>query len=220
MAQSTKLSGLSNHALVEKGRAFIKEGSHCDSAAMCLSIVIRRYYADPADKDIHPEAARAMQNLGTLYSSRIYDYEKAYRYLSSGIALAEDDNLTDLLPYLYNSMAALWHNNYLATGDPNSDQKAKEYLQRGFEIATEADDYDGQLLILANLLDDQLGDSVYADQLAKIRRQPNLQLEPPSRFTLYEFEAKEAVRAGDWDRAKAIMEKASKEGVKNTAALP
>lgn len=111
----------------------IAAGQRNDTTMIYLSMVARRYYANPLDTKSHPAVIEAMRHLGNLYMTTYSDYGKAYEYLSLGIQLAEEDNLPQQLPLLYASMANLWNTNNLVRSKSND--KTREYIKQAFATA-------------------------------------------------------------------------------------
>lgn len=114
VSEASKLDSLPSDTLIAWSESMMTAPKpRADSAMLCLSIVVRRYYNHPEDKTQHKSAVRALRELANLHLTRFYDYGKAYEYLATALSLVEEepDSLNEELPGLCLSMTALWYSN-------------------------------------------------------------------------------------------------------------
>lgn len=132
-----QLESLGSETLLARGRRLLAQGERLDSAMMCLSVVARRYYRNPNDTALHAQAVSAMKQIADLHLTYFYNYGKAYDYLATAIAVAEEDNMRTELPRLYVSMASLWANNRMMLN--KGEKQVAECLKRAWEVAQQDD---------------------------------------------------------------------------------
>lgn len=133
VTRAEQLENLDSKTLLARGQRLLGQGERLDSAMMCLSVVARRYYKNPNDTSLHATAVIAMKNIADLHLTYFYNYGKAYDYLATAIAVAEEDNMRALLPRLYVSMASLWANNRVMLN--KGEKQVAECLKRAWEVA-------------------------------------------------------------------------------------
>lgn len=174
-----------------------------DSALVCYSRVIQRYYRNTADTSVHRAAANAFAAVGNIYTQRGY-YGKAYENLATGISLAEERGLKRPLILLYNNMSALWEtSNQLLNHDA---ERHSKYLKKAYWLSVELSDQRNLEYIVDNML--MAADATtYAKEIADFRTQ-RLRRLPELAYTRTYLEMHDALLRGDTATAYANLEKA------------
>lgn len=169
-AQAATIEALPSDTLVARGKRFMARGESRDSALICFSIVARRYYKQPSDRSQHEAAAEAMRYLGFLMMTTDVDYDRAYEYTATAIALAEEDSLYGQLPYLYMSMANLWDMSSRHSSAANNE--CSTYLMNAYKTAVEYGFHDILPMIATDMavVDLKTGKEGFAKELADFQR--------------------------------------------------
>lgn len=98
---------MSTRQLTDKARHYMNMPNMEDSALVCYSIVANRYYEGALNNEDLKLCVNAMANLGFLYSSHYYEYQKAYSYLKQALDIAEKEKYSRLLSYIYLNLGVL-----------------------------------------------------------------------------------------------------------------
>lgn len=110
-----------------------------DSALLCCNIVANRYYTnDGNDKEIQIMAARAMNNLGILYTYNFVDYEKALKYLLQAEKIAKKNGDLTILAAIYVNLSNLYLIDCSYSNEGKLNDKVIEYHEKAFESALKA----------------------------------------------------------------------------------
>lgn len=131
-AQQPSILKYDSETLLEQSTRYIRHARN-DSALLCLTAVMRRYYDDPTDKSKAPDAVRALHKLANLYWNTSHEYGVTYYTLQAAISIAEAEGLNDLLPYLYLDLAAMWDQQSLAFDQGNA--QAQQYMHAAYNTA-------------------------------------------------------------------------------------
>lgn len=148
-AAPASIDELRSDTLAARGALLVSQRCHLDSAMRCLSLVVRRYYTDPGDKKQHMAAIKAMHALGTMYLIEMTDYGKAYEYLTTGLALAEEDSMCRELPWLYISMSGLWNCTVMVAG--KGQEQHAEFMHRAWNAALRTRDWNALTVVAGNM---------------------------------------------------------------------
>ena len=76
--QYNHLARLSTEELMHRGQDFLQNKGLVDSAIVCYSIVAHRAQSENQESKEMYQIARALNNLGYIYATYYYDYDKAY----------------------------------------------------------------------------------------------------------------------------------------------
>ncbi len=143
----------SDRQLLDKGYSLLQCGEKVDSALMCYTIVLNRYYEGQSDLSVD-NAIVTMQNVGNIYMTKLFDYRKAYEYLIQAQRLAERSGKRKHLSYIYLSMCNVWKMSMLASGKYHD--KYVETLRKAFQNACQSGDADMAASALVALCDEAL----------------------------------------------------------------
>lgn len=190
--------------VVSRCRELLERGER-DSSFVLLSGVVNRYYANPADRAGHREAVQAMEMLGKLYLHQYYDYGKSYEYLATAIGIAEDENLADLLPDLYQDMAGQWNLSFL-TGDDVRD-KTVEYMKKAWRAALAAGCPELLIDYVVNVCNIDIGVEKpdFTDELNAFKRMRFKSAHAELPYKLAYIDATFAINAHDYRRAAGLF---------------
>lgn len=93
--------------LIRESESNIEKDTLLDRATACLTLVVNRYHVAPSDTAARRMASIALRHLGNLAMTRNVDYRKAYHDLQLARQIAESDNDSYQLSYIYNSLSVL-----------------------------------------------------------------------------------------------------------------
>lgn len=188
---------LPNDALIGKGRSYMNSKQSKDTALLCLSIVVRRYYQNPKDKKARRDAISAMRLLGIWYMNGRPEYAKSYKYTASAIAIAQEDGLKEELPSLYCNMASLRLTaSLLGLGD---EKEVVNNLKKAYRLASETGNERALRITVDNMLN-LLGDTACGDEIEDFKHR-KLKPTPELTYTRLQIKAYDALRGGDTTRA-------------------
>ncbi len=131
-------SALPSEQLINMGDQFHAMEKN-DSALLCCNIVANRYYtSDGNDKESQIMAARAMNNLGILYTYNFVDYEKALKYLLQAEKIAKKNDELNILAAIYVNLSNLYLIDCSYSNAGKLNEKVIEYHEKAFESALKA----------------------------------------------------------------------------------
>lgn len=148
-----KWQTLPDKTLLEMGDRYLTEERN-DSALVCYSVVANRYYEHD---NLTPQQADncilAMNNLGYMYHFYLYDYQKAYGYLSLAEKLSLKYNNKTHLPYILRDIAGILRSSdKLYEASYTSDDMLGPY-GNAFRAALDIDDRKAVVQIFINMID-------------------------------------------------------------------
>lgn len=163
------LDALTSRQLLDKGYSLLSQHQKTDSALMCYTIVVNRYYDGDHSAESTDHAIVAMENMGNLYMTRFFDYRKAYEYLLQAQQLAERQGQSKHLAYIYLSQCNVWKMSMLTSGKQHDRYVAT--LRKAFRYALSSGDTDIAATTLVALCDE----AVYAStQVIDVARETAL----------------------------------------------
>lgn len=142
------LKQMSSERLVRMGQNHLDAGRR-DSSVLCFAEVVQRYYKNSKDKGVRLSAVEAMRKLGGIYLSVDKNFEKAYEFTATALAIAEEDTLYAQLPYIYLSMAWLWDTSFHT--NRSSDDKTAIYLKKAYRVAVKEHIHEALPLIATDM---------------------------------------------------------------------
>lgn len=145
-----RLRNTSNKTLINKAIYSIGR-NNSDSALIYFYAVVNRYRTgNYKEKDL-TDIVRAIQDIGIVYMTYIYDYKKSYDYLLEAKEIAEKNNLEKCLPSIYNCIA-----NILQVSKQDGDKKESSdvvnMLRKSFYTAVKTKEYETMNLSIDNLI--------------------------------------------------------------------
>ena len=159
---------LPSKTLMEMGGRFYNE-CKADSALMCYNIVTNRYYTDSSKDNNQLEmSARAMNQLGILYTIFYPDYEKAHKYLLQAEKIAKDNHYLSVLSAVYGNLSNLYHIGCIYNNNGNLDDRTISTNHQAFETAIESKDPEKIITAAFNVAyisDDSAGIQVFREDL-------------------------------------------------------
>lgn len=115
---------LPSHQLLDKAQSY-SQADHLDSAMLCYSIVASRLSKD--NKNEKHNYIKALYSIGTIYFLHYYNYQKAADVLLLAKKEAETANDSVILPFIYNSLGALY-----SQFDQKDYSQTKHYLKLSY----------------------------------------------------------------------------------------
>lgn len=159
---------LPSETLMEMGGRFYNE-CKADSALICYNIVTNRYYTDSRKDSNQLELyARAMNQLGILYTIFYPDYEKAHKYLLEAEKIAKNHHFLSVLSAIYGNLSNLYHIACIYSNGGKLDERTISTTHKAFEVAIESKDPEKIITSAFNVAygsDDSLAIQVYRDDL-------------------------------------------------------
>lgn len=129
----TELDTMGSDRLLTRSAYYIGQQQRCDSALLCLTTVMRRYYDNPTQKDNAVLAVKAMRSLMEIYWDVYHDYGSTFDFIGNALAIAEAEQLNEELPGLYLSLAWLYNPGSLAVR--NGKEVAVSYIRKAYQVA-------------------------------------------------------------------------------------
>lgn len=201
---------LSSRELANKAYQFLGQDNKHDSALVCYSVIVNRYYEGRRSKDDVKLAINAMHNLGVMHMTYYYDYRKSYEYLLQAQQLGEETDNCKELPAIYQALANVVH---IDVGREDKADRVIGYMRKAFAMGLEVGDTMVCLSTLTNLVEECImSDTAIDISHETVSFRPMLQgLEPAmQRFLLLTEQASEASWHKDYIRAGDLLTQASK----------
>ncbi len=151
---------LPTDSLSKLGGYYLDKRNIPDSAYLCFSIVIDRYYENQLKKEELKLAARAMHDMGVLHMRVYYDFIKANTYLLMGQDLAMKCNDSIDIPLFSNSLANLYLANSVLSPESTDYKAIVGQYKRAFHDAVKAENWRALPTICVNVMNVAFGEDM------------------------------------------------------------
>ncbi len=217
--QHNCLDRLTTAELMLRGQDFLQNKGWVDSAMVCYSIVANRVQNNNLESKEKYQIARALNNLGYIYATYYYDFQKAYENLNKSMELSKLYGFDNNLAYSYLNMASIFDNrNRLFANDALSTE-ALDNTKLAFDFAVKAQEWNVAVTSIYNMLEmihNKTDFELIAPDLVRFK---NLQLTDSVEMwqcTRMFCKATEAFQAGQYQQALNYYEKMLGEAQKIT----
>lgn len=137
--------------LSDMGRRYFDD-NNLDSALVCYTIVINRYYTTPkSDKEEFRRIGVALNELGVMHTHFLVDYEKANRYLLKAKKIAEEFDIPKLLGATYINLCIVHVIDDGIKGDGTVSDYTIDLQHHAFEASLTANDPMGVIISASNI---------------------------------------------------------------------
>ena len=208
VASYDKWTRYDSDTLRHKAYLFLEEEGKRDSALVCFTVLANRYFEGHKSEHDIELATMAMANLGVLYMTFYYDYQKSYEYLLNARGLAEKHHQDKALPVIYNALANVLN---VSQGDAESQQEQEQMLRKAFRSAVSQNQETGALTSFCNLFTNavkQLDSDIVTRELPAMEQLPMADT-LRSHYRDLVCQAVRAFADGDYSRAAAFMQQAA-----------
>lgn len=207
---------MSSEDLLARSRALTQKGHFPDSSLIYLTTVLTRYYDNPVAGNADVNAVKALRNMGDIYWNAYHDYGSTVTSIATAIELAEAENLTEYLPYLYLDMARLWDTNGLAFRDGNA--TAEGLMRKAYDTAVSTGNLRALPTVAFNMCVFRIarGEKYFADQLNAIADMHLPSSASGAAMAPLYIEATHAIEAKDYARAARLFHTVVKMGVRDS----
>ena len=210
---------VSTEELMRRGQDYLQNKGWVDSAMVCYSIVANRVQNNNLESKEKYQIARALNNLGYIYATYYYDFQKAYENLNKSMELSKLYGFDNNLAYSYLNMASIFDNrNRLFANDALSTE-ALDNTKLAFDFAVKAQEWNVAVTSIYNMLEmihNKTDFELIAPDLVRFK---NLQLTDSVEMwqcTRMFCKATEAFQAGQYQQALNYYEKMLGEAQKIT----
>ena len=210
---------VSTEDLMRRGQDYLQNKGWVDSAMVCYSIVANRVQNNNLESKDKYQIARALNNLGYIYATYYYDFQKAYENLNKSMELSKLYGFDNNLAYSYLNMASIFDNrNRLFANDALSTE-ALDNTKLAFDFAVKAQEWNVAVTSIYNMLEmihNKTDFELIAPDLVRFK---NLQLTDSVEMwqcTRMFCKATEAFQAGQYQQALNYYEKMLGEAQKIT----
>ena len=210
---------VSTEDLMRRGQDYLQNKGWVDSAMVCYSIVANRVQNNNLESKDKYQIARALNNLGYIYATYYYDFQKAYENLNKSMELSKLYGFDNNLAYSYLNMASIFDNrNRLFANDALSTE-ALDNTKLAFDFAVKAQEWNVAVTSIYNMLEmihNKTDFELIAPDLVRFK---NLQLTDSVEMlqcTRMFCKATEAFQAGQYQQALNYYEKMLVEAQKLT----
>ena len=210
---------VSTEDLMRRGQDYLQNKGWVDSAMVCYSIVADRAQDNSLENKEIYQIARALNNLGYIYATYYYDFQKAYENLNKSMELSKLYGFDNNLAYSYLNMASIFDNrNRLFANDALSTE-ALDNTKLAFDFAVKAQEWNVAVTSIYNMLEmihNKTDFELIAPDLVRFK---NLQLTDSVEMwqcTRMFCKATEAFQAGQYQQALNYYEKMLVEAQKLT----
>jgi len=208
--QHNCLDRLTTAELMLRGQDFLQNKGWADSAMVCYSIVANRAQDNNLESKEMNQIARALNNLGYIYATYYYDFQKAYENLYESMELSKLYGFDNTLAYSYLNMASIIDSrNWLFANDALSTETL-DNTKLAFDFAVKAKEWNVAVTSIYNMLDmihNKADFELIAPDLVRFK---NLQLTDSVEMwqcTRMFCKATEAFQAGQYQQALNYYEK-------------
>ena len=196
---------VSTEDLMRRGQDYLQNKGWVDSAMVCYSIVANRVQNNNLESKDKYQIARALNNLGYIYATYYYDFQKAYENLNKSMELSKLYGFDNNLAYSYLNMASIFDSrNRLFANDALSTTKL------AFDFAVKAKEWNVAVTSIYNMLDMIHNKADFELITPDLTRFKNLQLTDSVEMwqcTRMFCKATEAFQAGQYQQALNYYEK-------------
>ena len=217
--QHNCLDRLTTAELMLRGQDFLQNKGWVDSAMVCYSIVANRAQDNNLESKEMYQIARALNNLGYIYATYYYDFQKAYENLNKSMELSKLYGFDNNLAYSYLNMASIFDNrNRLFANDALSTE-ALDNTKLAFDFAVKAQEWNVAVTSIYNMLEMIHNKADFELITPDLTRFKNLQLTDSVEMlqcTRMFCKATEAFQAGQYQQALNYYEKMLGEAQKIT----
>ena len=193
-----------------RGQDFLQNKGWVDSAMVCYSIVANRVQNNNLESKDKYQIARALNNLGYIYATYYYDFQKAYENLNKSMELSKLYGFDNNLAYSYLNMASIFDSrNRLFANDALSTE-ALDNTKLAFDFAVKAKEWNVAVTSIYNMLDMIHNKADFELITPDLTRFKNLQLTDSVEMwqcTRMFCKATEAFQAGQYQQALNYYEK-------------
>ena len=208
--QHNCLDRLTTAELMLRGQDFLQNKGWVDSAMVCYSIVANRVQNNNLESKDKYQIARALNNLGYIYATYYYDFQKAYENLNKSMELSKLYGFDNNLAYSYLNMASIFDSrNRLFANDALSTE-ALDNTKLAFDFAVKAKEWNVAVTSIYNMLDMIHNKADFELITPDLTRFKNLQLTDSVEMwqcTRMFCKATEAFQAGQYQQALNYYEK-------------
>ena len=201
---------VSTEDLMRRGQDYLQNKGWVDSAMVCYSIVANRVQNNNLESKEKYQIARALNNLGYIYATYYYDFQKAYENLNKSMELSKLYGFDNNLAYSYLNMASIFDNrNRLFANDALSTE-ALDNTKLAFDFAVKAQEWNVAVTSIYNMLDMIHNKADFELITPDLTRFKNLQLTDSVEMwqcTRMFCKATEAFQAGQYQQALNYYEK-------------
>ena len=208
--QHNCLDRLTTAELMLRGQDFLQNKGWVDSAMVCYSIVAGRAQNNNLESKEIYQIARALNNLGYIYATYYYDFQKAYENLNKSMELSKLYGFDNNLAYSYLNMASIIDSrNWLFANDALSTETL-DNTKLAFDFAVKAKEWNVAVTSIYNMLEmihNKADFELIAPDLVRFK---NLQLTDSVEMwqcTRMFCKATEAFQAGQYQQALNYYEK-------------
>ena len=210
---------VSTEDLMRRGQDYLQNKGWVDSAMVCYSIVADRAQDNSLENKEIYQIARALNNLGYIYATYYYDFQKAYENLNKSMELSKLYGFDNNLAYSYLNMASIFDNrNRLFANDALSTE-ALDNTKLAFDFAVKAQEWNVAVTSIYNMLEMIHNKADFELITPDLTRFKNLQLTDSVEMwqcTRMFCKATEAFQAGQYQQALNYYEKMLVEAQKLT----
>ena len=210
---------VSTEDLMRRGQDYLQNKGWVDSAMVCYSIVANRVQNNNLESKEKYQIARALNNLGYIYATYYYDFQKAYENLNKSMELSKLYGFDNNLAYSYLNMASIFDNrNRLFANDALSTE-ALDNTKLAFDFAVKAQEWNVAVTSIYNMLEMIHNKADFELITPDLTRFKNLQLTDSVEMwqcTRMFCKATEAFQAGQYQQALNYYEKMLGEAQKIT----
>ena len=208
--QHNCLDRLTTAELMLRGQDFLQNKGWADSAMVCYSIVANRAQDNNLESKEMNQIARALNNLGYIYATYYYDFQKAYENLNKSMELSKLYGFDNNLAYSYLNMASIIDSrNWLFANDALSTETL-DNTKLAFDFAVKAKEWNVAVTSIYNMLDMIHNKADFELITPDLTRFKNLQLTDSVEMwqcTRMFCKATEAFQAGQYQQALNYYEK-------------
>lgn len=150
IALYSKWQNISATRLMKMGRDFDIRSS-CDSALVCYSVVADRLRNTASNTEEKKMLARALNNMGFIYSTYYFDYQKGIDLFQESLKVSQECGYAKNIPYVNLNIGGVYLGCNMIYGTPLFSDEVWNYLDRALESALETKQYEVAVVAFINM---------------------------------------------------------------------
>ena len=151
-SKGLKFAELSNDSLFSIGSALLRDPLTADSAIICFAILADRFEKSPRSGGNQELHAKALTNLGYLFSNFRSDYPKAYSYLADALDICKKNGYKSIEPYICLDIGvAIEAYGSLRQNHSDTDSLCEKYLVQAMEMSEKNGEWRSYMFAFHNL---------------------------------------------------------------------
>jgi len=157
VALYSKWQHIDNGRLMDMGQKFDNNNS-CDSALVCYTLVADKLRNNSSDSEDKRMLARALNNIGFIYATYFFDYQKAMEMFDESLKVSQGSGYNENIPYVYLNVGGVYLGCNMMYGKKLFSDEVWDYLERALKSSIETKQHEVAIVAFLNMGQMYFGD--------------------------------------------------------------